>query len=550
MRLEYMKIIVGCVTAIVIIALSVILIFLSRRKALVTKIDRSMPQIQYLLFLVMPIASFTIVCECITINPLISSLLWILVILVMDKLLTRKMLLSTTAKAKVAMTFLSMLLCALYFITQGMAECSWKYVGMFSVAGSLVVGFFVPLDVILSDTYLKSKCTEIVKRIELKHLERTTIYFYIMILAFFESSVIIDNTKLGQMMKIPASIGAIAGFVISLVIISILFQGINNSIKDCTDYREGIFDSQLFLGYQYNIEDKLGLSHEELYDHVEAFLFYRAFSSKECNCAFISEMMEQKIYEAIQNNFVVFKNYRLVLKKKRYKYILKKGQKEYSYECLVNPWNIFLSYIQQFGAIQLEDDGISQENQSRYEMWGYVTEEEKWLLFFLEKYHALSRKGRKLVVPDELKSFVYYVYKEAALWIVPSRCITYMYYDKNLKKSDRYSSGDMTLPIIYEWFKRKKNRENTIMYLISVVEKETLVNAIESWLEEYTDWEEFVISNKLNKFVKRKLSWNTYGFAEPPKIFQHNLTSEDNEKARKEWLKAIKKTTNLFYYRY
>ena len=61
---------------------------------------------------------------------------------------------------------------------------------MFSVAGALIIGFFVPLDVILSETYLKNKLSEIAKGIGLLRLEKTTLIFYVVILLLWYTNTI------------------------------------------------------------------------------------------------------------------------------------------------------------------------------------------------------------------------------------------------------------------------------------------------------------------------------------------------------------------------
>lgn len=543
-----MKLIVGFVTAIITVVLTLSLIFLSKKKTMVNKIESSMLQIHYLLLITLPIICLTFVCDYITINPFIFSILWLLIFLAMDKLFTRKIFLITNTKKKMTVIFLSLLLCVFYFIAKGIAEWSCEYLGMISVAGALIVGFFIPLDVVLSDTYIKNKCFEIWKGIGLNCFEKTTFYIYIMIVVFFVFSVVIDNTKFAQVIWISI-LGAegIVGVIILPMLKPIMPKDINDSIKGCTDYRKKIFDSQIFLDYQRDIEEKLKLSNQEFYDYVEAFLFYRAFSSKEENRILISETAECKLYETLKNDSTVLSNYKLYLKKKKQKYILKNGHKEYSFECLVNTWAIFLEYIQSFSEIELEDGDVPKEYKAKYEAWGYVNEEEKWLLFFLEKYHCLSRKDRKHIVPDELKTLVYYEYREQALWIVPTRLITYMY-SKNNKEI--YSYGDITLAIAYEWFKRKKNGENTREYLREILEKEFLVNAVESWLGEYTDWELFVISNRLRNLVNKKISLSSYGFLEPKKIVNPRLNNGDNKKVKKKWMRCLKETTNMFCYRY
>ena len=85
-----MEIIVGVITTAIVVLLFVLLMHFSKKKTVVSKAERSMPQIQYLLFLALPIASLIIIGEYVTINPLLCSLLWILIILVIDKIFTRK----------------------------------------------------------------------------------------------------------------------------------------------------------------------------------------------------------------------------------------------------------------------------------------------------------------------------------------------------------------------------------------------------------------------------------------------------------------------------
>ena len=123
-----MEIIVGVITTAIVVLLFVLLMHFSKKKTVVSKAERSMPQIQYLLFLALPIASLIIIGEYVTINPLLCSLLWILIILVIDKIFTRKMLLSTSTKTKETLVFLAMFLCVVYFIAQGVAEKSWEYI--------------------------------------------------------------------------------------------------------------------------------------------------------------------------------------------------------------------------------------------------------------------------------------------------------------------------------------------------------------------------------------------------------------------------------------
>lgn len=105
----------------------------------------------------------------------------------------------------------------------------------------------------------------------------------------------------------------------------------------------------------------------------------------------------------------------------------------------------------------------------------------------------------------------------------------------------------MTLEIVYEWYIKKANGENTRDYLLRFVGNDKLVNTFESWLGEYEDWESFVISNKLRKFVKKRISWKSYGLNMPQKVFHEEIF---NEMSNKDCLKEFKRIANLIYYRY
>lgn len=541
-----MQILIGCVATVIVVLLGIILPNLIKGKTVINKIEKSMSQMLYLWNMAGPLVIFAIVNGYIEMNPLICSLVWIGIIGVMDKLSTRKNCIDIAKKP--VLIFLAMLLGVIFPIIQWVVvEHSSKYTEIAYTMGALIVGFFVPLDIILSDTYPKKKCVEIVKGIGFNNLECTTVAMYIVCIGLLVIVGVIE--KMG--IKNQVDMGIVVGIIILLVVFAKIPKKFNNSIEDCIDYRENLFDSQLFKEYRFDIENKLGLSHEEWYDHVEVFLFYEAFLSKDKNKCFVAKTVEPQIYEVLQNSFSTYKKYKVSVKNKTQKYILKNGQKEYVYEYLVNAWEIFSTFIHKFSNIQFEDGDIPQVYKVKYEAWGFVTEKERWLLFFLEQYHCLSRKEREQIVPAVLRDFAYSIYKDQALWAVPKKCISYCQNDKNLYEFGKYSSCNVLLSIAYEWFKRKRDGGSTREYLEKVVKRKTYINAFESWFCEYENWESFVLSNKLNKFVNKKISWASYGFCKPRKIFDLKLSNKDNiEKEKKKWIKALKKTEDMIYYRF
>lgn len=79
---------------------------------------------------------------------------------------------------------------------------------------------------------------------------------------------------------------------------------------------------------------------------------------------------------------------------------------------------------------------------------------------------------------------------------------------------------------------------------------DTYINAFESWFSEYDNWETFIQLNKLSRLLNRKNSITSKGFNEPKMMFKLDLSMKNLLDEKKNWKDALKKTTDLIYFRY
>lgn len=551
---SFVLVIVAVITFVTLIMIDTLLIL--RKPKMSKEIEMVLGYAQYMISFWFPIACFAMILQYYILNTLVCAVLWIVLFEIINKVLSHRILCHATLNIKIAMSFLVMALCVVYFGIQAILEWSRDYLGMVCIIIALMIGFFVPIDVLLADLSLKEKGKEIIKATKLAEITKSVWFIYMLTIVYFIVCALIDKTDLYNKYVKSMELGLIVGVFAALPVIVIVKKKTANSLKDCFDTRQDIFKSESFERYRRKVETFLKYTNTEKYDYVEAFLFYKAFGDfcdKEDRYEADSML---NVYEHMLQEYSCYSEMTI---SQRYPYndnifVLKKGKRKYCGDIMTSPWPLFKEYLRLYSGIALEQGNVPKEERDRYASAGFTKNKEKWLLYFLENYHRLSSKEKKKMIPKELRSFLLNSYREEAMWVIPVGC--------NVAKmrtfvgesgiEEKFDFGDLVLMAIYEWFTlHSNNLEEATKRIRNYfgTEQEAVV-ACETWLGGFKDWEEFVVANKLQKLVKKSKNIFFEKYGEPIVYFEKHSLQNMLPKSRKEWLKMLKKMSSMIYNRY
>lgn len=523
-------------------------------------VELAISQIQSMLLIMLPLAVFSIILALFTINSLICALGWILIIWFCKKSNLSKLSILTPVDTRVAMTFLAMLLCTIYFAVFWVVDYkegfSSHYFSMLCIILSVMLGFFVPINILLSDNTFTDFIRSIKEETKISTLRKPTWITFGITISMFIIHAIVSNIDFIKKETPWLSLGFISGIIISIPIMSIIIRNHRDSIKDCCDTRQFIFKEENFKTYQKRVEEFLKYTNKERYDHIEAVLFYKAYTEI---------LTEQMAYEADSSKEVCkhFKkdykwcNEMSIVKRRNDNeniYVLQKGRNRYCGDVMTSPWPLVKEYLRAYSGLEFENGNVPIKDRERYERAGFKRNKEKWLLYFLEQYHKLSDKDKEMVVPKELKSYLCYAYKENAIWIIPIGCNTgkMIYAGGASGRRELYDFGDLVLLAIYKWYHSKnegtqKAREG----FESLFGKgKNVVDIWEKWLLEFEDWNDFVVSNNLQKMVNQEKTISKMNYVEPIMFFQNHSSEKLLPETKDEWLEMFKKMSEVLFNRY
>lgn len=520
------------------------------------KVERIFEHIQYMIFLLIPVACFAIVLQYIKINTFICAVIWIVLLEGSNRMISSIILKNVNLEIKVAMSLLAMILSMIYFGTKALLEWSVDYLGMMSIIAALILGFFVPLDVLLTNASLCDKAKKILKATKLKKVNKEKWVVFLLTVIYFIVCAFLDKIKICKEYVISMYWGLIVGVGVSLPFIGFISRKKANALKDCYDTRQTIFKSESFIRYRRKIEEFLNYSEEEKYDYVEAFLFCNAFVSvcdkseqyKVGSMLSVCEHMRQE-YSCCSEMVI----------SQRYPYndnifVLKKGKRKFCGAIMTSPWSLFEEYLRAYSGIVLEKGDVPKKERERYAAAGFAGKMEMWLLYFLEKYHGLSYKKREKMIPKEVRSFLIDSYREEAMWLIPVACnaVNMRKFEGPSKIEEKYDFGDLALKAIYEWYNLRSNDSESATKQIRDYfgNNQDILAACEEWLGEFSDWTDFVISNKIQKFVKKRKNIFIEKYEEPIMYFEEHSIYNMLPDSQKEWLKMFKKISSMIYRRY
>lgn len=520
------------------------------------EIEQKLEYIQYMIFFMFPIACSAVTMQYLIKNPFFSAVIWVLIIEFSNRILSRRILCSASVEVKVAMSFLVMTLCAVYFGTQAIFDKSKDYCNMTSIILALIVGFFIPLDVLLKNTSIWEKGKEILDKSYLKEIKRGIWIVYVLMVIYSVVFAIMGRTEVYDKYIIQFELGIVIGVFLALPLIAIISKKTANSLKDCYDTRQYIFKSEAFERYRREVENYLNYTDKERYDYVEAFLFYKAYVAF---CKKEDKYEADSMLSVCEHMLQEYSACSEMTISQRYSYndnifVLKTGKRKYSGDIMTSPWPLFKEYLRLYSEIVLEHGNVPKKERDRYASAGFRKNNEMWLLYFLENYHKLSSKKKKNMIPKELRSFLIDSYREKAMWLVPVGCnVSKM---KNFvgesKIEEKYDFGDLVLMSIYEWYTlRNSNLEEATKRIKDCFGNEQeVVEACEVWLSRFKDWKEFVVANKLQKLVKKNKNIFVEKYEEPIMFFEGHSMQNMLPKSKKKWLKMFKKMSSMIYNRY
>lgn len=546
--------IVAVLTFVSLILIDVLLIL--RRPSKSKEIGRILEYVQYMIFFLFPIACFAIILQYYILNTLLCAVVWILLFEISNRILSHRLLSRATVDIKVAMSFLGMTLCAIYFGVQAIIEWSKDYAGMMCTIIALMLGFFVPIDILLANISLKEKGKEIFKATKLSVITKGIWIIYVCTIIYFIVCTFMDKTEIYDKYVITAELGLIVGVFAALPIITIVSKKTANALKDCYDTRQDIFRSEGFESYRTKVERFLKYTDKERYDYVEAFLFYKAFISA-CKDAekyeadsmlSVCEHIKQEYSWCTQMTIAQRYSYNENI------YVLRNGKKKFCGDIMTSPWPLFKEYLRSHGKIVLEEGSVPKQERVRYTAAGFTENQEMWLLYFLENYHKLSYKEKKRMFPQEVRSFLINSYREEAMWLIPVGCnmAKMRSFVGESKRKERYDFGDLILKAIYEWYNmHSSNSDEAVKQLIDCLgDEKDAVEKCEIWLGGFKDWKEFVVANKLQKLVKKSKNIFVEKYGEPIMFFEGHTVQNMLPESKKEWRKMFKKMSSMIYNRY
>lgn len=177
------------------------------------KSEQVLERIVYVIFFCLPIGIYTIILKYSTIEPLREQIIWIGVFWISNMILSRFALRNASVEIKVALCFLSMILCLIYFIIQQIYEPSEKNLEMIYSMVLLILGFFVPLETLLNNDKPIEKLKSILKQTYIKELKNTKVV--IGIIVSFCIYMCLETRYYKQMEAI--SVGVIVGSGIAVI---------------------------------------------------------------------------------------------------------------------------------------------------------------------------------------------------------------------------------------------------------------------------------------------------------------------------------------------
>lgn len=546
--------IVAVLTFVALILIDVLLIL--RRPSKSKEIERILEYAQYMIFFLFPIACFAIILQYYILNTLLCAVVWILLFEISNRILSHRLLSHATVDIKVAMSFLGMTLCAIYFGTQAIIEWSKDYAGMMCTIIALMLGFFVPIDILLANISPKEKGKEIFKATKLSVITKGIWIIYVCTIIYFIVCAFMDKTEIYDKYVIAAELGLIVGVFAALPVIAIVSKKTANALKDCYDTRQDIFKSEGFESYRSKVERFLKYTDKERYDYVEAFLFYKAYVAF---CEKEDKYEADSMLSVCEHMLQEYSACSEMTISQRYSYndnifVLKKGKRKYSGDIMTSPWPLFKEYLRSHSEIVLEQGNVPKKERDRYASAGFKKNNEMWLLYFLENYHSVSSKKKRNMIPNEVRSFLINSYREEAMWLVPVGCnVSKM---KNFvgesKIEEKYDFGDLVLKSIYEWYTlRNSNLEEATKRIKDCFGNEQeVVEACEAWLSRFKDWKEFVVANKLQKLVKKSKNIFVEKYEEPIMFFEGHSMQNMLPESQENWLKMFKKISSIIYNRY
>ena len=461
---------------------------------------------------------------------------------------------------KVAMSFMAMLLCVVYFAINWAVDYAEGfnsyYFEMLCVMLSVMLGFFVPINVLLSDIPFGLFLKRIKAETKIDTLKKSAWVPFWVTVSIFVIQAIVSNISFLQKQAAWLTLGFIGGILVALPIMYIVLKGNRDSIKNCSDTRQFVFEQERFRAYQKKVEVFLKYSQKERYDHIEALLFYKAYVENLSRQMTYEADSTKKVCEHFKKDYKCCDEMNIV---KRWNdneniYVLQKGKKRYCGDVMTSPWPLVKEYIRTYSGLKFENGNVPLKDQERYKRAGFKSNKERWLLYFLEHYHKLSDKEKEKVIPKELRSYLCYAYKENAIWIIPVGCnkgkMIYAYGPSGKRES--YDFGDLLLLAIYKWYCLKNvGLEKAREELECLLGKQNdSIDNWEMWFLEFENWNEFVISNNLQRMVNQQKTVNTIEYVEPIMFFSNHSSERILPQSKEGWLEMFKKMSEVLFKRY
>lgn len=523
-------------------------------------VKEAVQQIQSVLCITLPLSIFSIVLAYFSINPLVCSLGWIVILLLYKHFDLSKMSVLVSTDMKVAMLFLSMILCAIYFVVGWIID--WVegfksyYFKMLCVILSVMLGFFVPINVLLVECSPADFFEQIIGETKMRTIKKSTwVVFGITAFGFVLYSVAYNICSFTGY-EIWMEMGALSGIVVGVFILSTIMKGHSDSIKNCSDTRQFIFEEEGFIKYQDKVEKFMGYSHKERYDQVEALLFYKAYiESLPPNMKCEADSL-RIICEHIKK---VYKYYNKMNIEKRFSdndkiYVLHKGKNRYCGDVMTSPWPLVKEYLRAYSGLVLENNDVPRNDRTRYKQAGFINNKEMWLLYFLEHYHSLSNHEKVKIIPTELKNYLCCAYKENAVWAIPVGCNArkMMHATGPSGREELYDFGDLILLAIYKWYSLKDDNMKRAREEFEKIlgQQNDVIHIWEKWLVDFEDWNDFVVSNNLQKLVNIRRTINKIEYLEPIMFFENHSLEKILPQTKEEWLDMFKQMEEILSKRY
>ncbi len=456
------------------------------------------------------------------------------------------------------------------------------YIDVCHLTMALFLGFFISLEVILSNESLGEKIRKIGADLGLIKQKIPVIIVFVGIMGMFlvsawnnENKVFMESFTVVFMLSV---LGIVLGMIFSMIIIWLR----KDYIEDCMDTRKYLFDSENSKAYLGRINECIKRSQNK-YDIIEAFLLYSILYYKgELPC-----LLEKQ--ESIKNYVLkyFYKNNGIKEESLEFNKCLNQftiNQQSYSIDDFYNIFPLVLDYYNKFEMLDISNkiENIPQNKEKEYKENGLIDENDSkvilMLIYVLDQYRHGDKKIRKRLLPRKLKRILKDAYRKEAYWILPCFDKNDIFNPQGIE-INKYIFGDLWLNAIYKWFciKEKEEKEKKIKFNKEVAaevgegveetkdetkeetEKVSSDKPIEEiidsffdnnidyikkfteWLNTFGDWDVFVTENHLESFCKRKF-WTIYEkYKEPKLVFKKHSVEYLIPNSRKEYLKMFKK---------